>query len=164
MSRVTRRGGIFRNYMGGKYWMIARLQFLQVNQRLDWGKSHFFWPFLNQKPKLQSGAYRKYKVINKAYEDLKRNTPVSGQIFLFLLFLSFLSTFLSTLLFFLEKYEVNNVNISSALVEKCSNNYHHRRITKNKNKSVTTHLFPTFLATFLAFLSLLAPFISINSL
>ena len=98
------------------------------------------------------------------YEDLKRNTPVSGQIFLFLLFLSFLSTFLSTLLFFLEKYEVNNVNISSALVEKCSNNYQHRRITKNKNKSVTTHLFSTFLATFLAFLSLLAPFISINSL
>ena len=98
------------------------------------------------------------------YEDLKRNTPVSGQIFLFLLFFSFLSTFLSTLLFFLEKYEVNNVNISSAFVEKCSNNYQHRRITKNKNKSVTTHLFPTFLTTFLAFLSLLAPFISINSL
>lgn len=97
------------------------------------------------------------------YEDLKRNTPVSGQIFLFLLFLSFLSTFLSTLLFFLEKYEVNNVNISSALVEKCSNNYQHRRIKKS-NKSGTTHLFPTFFPTFLAFLSLLAPFISINSL
>ena len=150
--------------MGGKYWMIEELQLLKVNQRLDWGKSHFFWPFLDQKPKLQSGAYRKYKIINKAYEDLKRNTPVSGQIFLFLLFLSFLSTFLSTLLLFLEKYEVKNVNISAAFVEKCSNNYQHRRITKTKNKSVTTHLFPTFLATFLAFLSLLAPFISINSL
>ena len=150
--------------MGGKYWMIEELQLLKVNQRLDWGKSHFFWPFLDQKPKLQSGAYRKYKIINKAYEDLKRSTPVSGQIFLFLLFLSFLSTFLSTLLLFLEKYEVNNVNISAAFVEKCSNNYQHRRITKNKNKSMTTHLFPTFLATFLAFLSLLAPFISINCL
>ena len=135
--------------------MIEELQLLKVNQRLDWGKSHFFWPFLDQKPKLQSGAYRKYKIINKAYEDLKRNTPVSGQIFLFLLFLSFLSTFLSTLLLFLEKYEVNNVNISAAFVEKCSNNYQHRRITKTKNKSLT--FFPLFLPLFLPFFPFLPP-------